>query len=141
MSSNRARVDGAVAGRQAEVKEPELETPRPQSISLTGTSSLCCSRPFHVSSRSALPSATTAPLPQTEEPEPGEARGRAGAGSWQARADPPEADLMPCRPSSQADPALQPSFHLAPKEHIPHSLPKFPSASDNNNGHRKAQRI
>lgn len=55
MSSNRARLDGAVAGRRAEVKEPELETPRPQSISLTGTSSLCCSRPFRVSSRSARP--------------------------------------------------------------------------------------
>ena len=47
---------------------------------------------------------------------------------------------MPCRLPSQADSALQPSFILAPNEHIPHLLPKVPSASDNNNK-KKAQMI
>lgn len=47
---------------------------------------------------------------------------------------------MPCSLFPQTEPALQPSFNLALNEHIPHLLPKLPSASDNNNK-KKAQRI
>lgn len=53
---------------------------------------------------------------------------------------PPGGVPRPWRLSPQANPAPQPSFNLAQNAHIPPSLPKLPSASDNNSSRRKAQK-